>query len=804
MMKQQLFRGDGHTVDSNADGGVLMSDWIENDDGVKKETDVRNVQPEEVGQADADVMHETADFAENADDEADQEQLTEPDKPGMQIQESAALLKNEEMHFESPSVKVKKKLPKLTLKKFVFSMPKSEGTGLRLLDRLGFRMALVMVLLVAGSVGISGVLNYQVEQARVLDAAREQNFSLSVTVGDQVWKYVNQTISTVKTSVSAMDVNAMDQMSRQTSFVQILNNNQQVKSVHLTDEKGIVIASTDSSTLGKSAADKEWFQKASKGMRAISDLHMETSANIPVITISMPIANVYHSNLNYVAFDVRMDVVGRDLVRNQRSGRSGQVYLLDSTGQIMYHPDLGNASATDFAELAAAKKVTALKETPKTSDQQNVDYSSADMTEIYENPNGVKVIAGYSKNMDSGWSVVSEQQYTEVVAGSKSALRRLMISMMVFIIIGIVIGFVASRSFTRPILALIKSAERIKDGDLTVVVPVNSRNEIGILERAFSDMVTSLSELIQSVNLSTGMIKEVSQELNQNAELTSEASSHISGIIETVAQGTQAQIANVEQGNAAITQMSSSLKGVEENSKIMLQSSEKASSMAEGGAKNVERIVGIMESINRIVSNTSGLVENLSRHISEISTIVDFIKKISGQTNLLALNASIEAARAGEHGRGFTVVANEVKNLADQSKSASEEINQKIGAIQTETQNIVRSMEQSISDIHKETKVVHETADSFLTIIAESQSVTREIRAFTESLKELTKGMESVEDSMKGIVTVSEETSAEAQNVLANVEEQNAAIHHITESVEGLVMMADELEGVVTRFHLNV
>jgi len=679
-----------------------------------------------------------------------------------------------------------------------------ESSGVKLMNRMGFRLALLMVLLVAGSVGISGVLNYRLESQKVLAAAREANYTLSVSVGEQVWKYVNQTISTVKTAVSTMDVYAMDQIDRQTSFVQIINNNQQVKAVHMTDATGLVLASTDSSTVGKSAADKEWFQRASKGMRYVSDVHVDQGNNVPLITISMPIASVYHTGLSYVAFDLRMDVVGRDLIRQQRVGKTGVLYLLDAKGELMAHPDYNTVIATDYKAMPSVAKVLELKEKPKTDEGQVVDYSRSDMTDLYTSADGNRVIAGFSKNMESGWSVISEQHHEEVVEASKTALNRLMVSMLIFIFIGGGIGILAARSFIRPIHALIASAQRIKEGDLTVRIAVDSNNEMGILQQAFRDMILSLSELIQNVNLSTAMIKEVSQELNQNAELTADASSHISGIIETVAQGTQAQIGSVEQGNAAIMQMASSLKGVESNSRSMLTSSEKASAMAEEGSRNVEKIVGIMESINRIVSSTSTLVEDLSRHIGEISTIVEFIKKISGQTNLLALNASIEAARAGEHGRGFTVVANEVKNLADQSKSASEEINHKISAIQTETQNIVRSMGQSITDIQKETKVVYETADSFMSIIAESQSVTREIRAFTESLQELTHGMESVQDSIRGIVSVSQETSAEAQNVLANVEEQNAAIHHITESVEGLVMMADELESVVTRFRLNV
>ncbi len=679
-----------------------------------------------------------------------------------------------------------------------------KSSTIRVIDRMGVRLALVMVLLVAGSVGISGALNYRMEQAKGLLDAREMNYSLSKNVGDQVWQYVSNTIGTVKTVVSALDIEAMNMNDRQISFIQILNNNQQIKNIYMADASGNIIVSTKASHVGKSVKDEAWYKSASNGSRYISGIGMDPVSNIPIVTIAMPVVNIYHGKTGTVAFDLRTDVLARDLITPQKAGKTGVVYLVDSQGKLMAHPDYNSLQANDFTTVPSVANVLKVKAASKGTDGVIENLEGPDKTSEYTNFSGEKVIAGYTKNLDSNWSVVSEQQVSEVMEASRAGLNRLLTSMMIFIFVGAVIGVLAARNFTRPIQALIRSAQRIKDGDLTVDIAVDSKNEMGILQSAFSEMVHSLSELINNVNVSTGMIKEVTQELNHNAELTSDASNHISGIIEKVAQGTQGQILNVEQGNAAITQMASSLKGVEENSQVMLKSSEKASAMAQGGSKNVEKIVGIMDSINRIVNSSSSLVGNLSIHIGEIGTIVDFIKKISDQTNLLALNASIEAARAGEHGRGFTVVANEVKNLADQSKNASEEINRKIKAIQTETQNIVGSMDQSMSDIQKETQVVHETADSFMSIISESQAVTHQIRSFTESLKELTHGMESVVDSIEGIMMVSEETSVEAQNVLANVEEQNAAIHHITESIDSLVMMSDELEAVVTKFRLNV
>lgn len=673
--------------------------------------------------------------------------------------------------------------------------------GIPFMKRLNVQFALIMTVILAVSMGLSGFINYQVERSKQLKDSREANFTLAVNVGGQVDQYLNNTINTVKTTLNAVDFQTMAESDRQMTLVKILNYNLQIKNLYMTDSEGKITVTTKPNQGGADVSAEAWYRQGNSGFTYISDVFIDPTTQLPMVIVSQPIENVSQGRIGTAAFEFRLDSLNR-MTKDSGVGKTGLIYIVDKRGNLVTHKDFENKVQTqaDFKNVEGVKAVLEALPSDKLMADPAFNIDTVAATNQYKDGDGNAVVGGYAKIPKLGWSVVAEEQTSEVIGGIKASLIRMLISMVIFIGVGIAVSIFAAQRFTRPILGMVGSAQRIKDGDLTAVVVVDSENEMGILQSAFQEMVHSLSELIQSVNLSTGMIKEVSQELNHNAELTAEASQHISGIIEKVAQGTQGQIVNVEQGKAAITQMAVSLKGVEENSQVMLKSSEKASAMAQDGSRNVDKIVGIMDSINRIVSNTSNLVENLNTHIGEIGVIVDFIKKISNQTNLLALNASIEAARAGEHGRGFTVVANEVKNLADQSKNASEEISKKITDIQKETHSIVTSMGQSIQDIQKETRVVHETADSFMNIIQESQAVTHEIRTFTESLKELSSGMDSVESSIREIMEVSEETSSEAQNVLANVQEQNAAIHHITESIDGLVMMSGELEEVVSKF----
>lgn len=690
------------------------------------------------------------------------------------------------------------------------------GGDVRLLfhRRMNVQLAVIMTAILVAAIGISGLINYSLEQKRVLEQARSANFDLAVNTARYVSLYIDDTINGLKTAMNAVSFKAMDDTQRTFSIQKIKNSNIQINNIYLTDTQGKILVSTrgaigtssSSKTIklkaGGDVSGESWFTDASAGKLVISDLIIDEQSGVPMIMVAQAVENVFDGKVGVVAYEIRMDKICKDFA-DLKLGDTGQVYMVDAVGKLMAFRDIEVVKAqTDYSKLDAVKAVLA-GESLKRVIADGKPMDDPGRTAVYQDLQGQKVLGGYVQLDKYGWGIVSEQRYDEIVEATRAALMRLIISTIIFVIVSIAVSTWVAQRFTRPIIGMVGVADRIRHGDLTVTLKQDSVNELGTLQAAFREMIGSLSDLIRNVHHSTNRINRVSAELNHNADLTADATIHISGIIENVAEGTQAQIDSVHEGQAAIAQMSSGLTSVASNSVTILSSAEKASAMAVEGSGNVGKIVGIMESINRIVMNTSDLVVNLNGHIGEINAIVDYIKKISSQTNLLALNASIEAARAGEHGRGFAVVANEVKNLADQSKEASEEINRKITAIQMETHHIVESMAGGIQDIQKETRVVEETADSFMRIINETQSVAEDIRAFTESMQELTIGMGRVESSIDTIMEVSQKNSAEAQNVLANVEEQNAAVHHITESIEGLVTMAQELESLVTKFKLK-
>ena len=286
------------------------------------------------------------------------------------------------------------------------------------------------------------------------------------------------------------------------------------------------------------------------------------------------------------------------------------------------------------------------------------------------------------------------------------------------------------------------------DGDLTDRIVVSAKNEVGILQGTVNDMADSLTIIIKDVKSVGQNILHSMNNLAANAERTSEAVTEIAAVVDQVAAGTDKQLDSVKSTASVVQQISINAKQVTENSIMILNATNHASNIAKEGMSEIQNINETMNAIDHTVVKSSNLIKELSDHTQQIGQIVQIIKGISDQTNLLALNAAIEAARAGEHGLGFAVVADEVRKLAEQSNKASTQIVELINKIQKETGNVVKTMENSMSEVRKGTKIVSGTTASFYNIIEETHKVAREVEDFTAAMEELSAGMDLVENAI--------------------------------------------------------
>jgi methyl-accepting chemotaxis protein len=330
------------------------------------------------------------------------------------------------------------------------------------------------------------------------------------------------------------------------------------------------------------------------------------------------------------------------------------------------------------------------------------------------------------------------------------------------------------RSFTGPLASAVVLAQRISEGDLNSNIAARQKDEVGMLLQALAKMQDELRAMIGDVAQSASAVSASASMLASGAgESISRAQ------VRTEATGATA---------AAVEEMTVSIAQVAEHAQEAAAVAERSSMLAREGEAIVRAASGEMNSIAQSVKHGSELVETLNRRSAEISTIVKVIKDIADQTNLLALNAAIEAARAGEQGRGFAVVADEVRKLAERTGSATSEIGAMIEAIQRETSSVVATMQAGGDKVVHGVKLADEAAAALEKINAQTLEAVASVNAIASATREQQGASTDIARNVERIAQMTEESGTNA--------------HSNAEAAQNLERLASALQTRVARFRL--
>ncbi|MDR3572398.1 MAG: methyl-accepting chemotaxis protein [Anaerolineaceae bacterium] len=399
-------------------------------------------------------------------------------------------------------------------------------------------------------------------------------------------------------------------------------------------------------------------------------------------------------------------------------------------------------------------------------------------------------------------------------------------------------------------------AQKVAGGDLTVNVTPQSEKDI--LGNAFSLMIVNLRNLVGHVIENTTNLSASSAQLSAAASQSAEATTQITTTIQQVAKGISQQSESISKTAASVEQMSRSIdevaqgaqeqeSAVEKASKVTAQISEdiqrvntsalncslgaaQAAETAHLGARSVEETIQGMQSIKKRVGQSAEKVREMGSRSDQIGAIVETIDDIASQTNLLALNAAIEAARAGEHGKGFAVVADEVRKLAERSSKATKEIGSLILDIQRTVAEAVSSMNEGTQEVERGVERANQSDEALKSILKAVENVREQVEQIstaaqhisassnelvdgmgtvsavveenTASTEEMATNSNQVTEAIENIASVSEENSAAVEEVSASTEEMSAQVEEVTASAQSLVEMAETLQQLVEQFKL--
>jgi methyl-accepting chemotaxis protein len=432
-------------------------------------------------------------------------------------------------------------------------------------------------------------------------------------------------------------------------------------------------------------------------------------------------------------------------------------------------------------------------------DQGNKDQALKVLREEVT-PLGREVMEGFETLSSTREAAVTSSGQILTSTGDKIRTISIIVAV-IGIIIGIVIAIFLALIITKPVLRLVDRAQLIANGDLSGErLVTKSKDEIGQLTNVINDMGDNLKALIKQVSESSEHVAASSEELSASAEETSQATNQVATTIQDVANGSETMVHGAQESSRAMEEMSIGIQRIAENSSSVSESSIEATEQAKQGNETIKKAVAQMNEVTVLVSDTSTSVKLLGERSQEIGKIIEVITDISEQTNLLALNAAIEAARAGEHGKGFAVVADEVRKLAEQSKDSADQISSLVLKVQEDTTNTVSATTKVTTGVESGTNLVKEAGEAFGRIVQAIDVVASQIQEVSAVSQQMSASSEQVSASVSETANIAQESATQTQTIAASTEEQLASMEEITSSAESLSQMAQELQEAVSKF----
>jgi len=374
------------------------------------------------------------------------------------------------------------------------------------------------------------------------------------------------------------------------------------------------------------------------------------------------------------------------------------------------------------------------------------------------------------------------------------------------IILIIISNFLASRMIA-PIRTVTECMDILSTGDfrpnkVQENLDMERGDEIGAMSRAVKNLRENVHEMVQKIVTAAEQVAAASQQLTASADQSTIAINQVADSIVNVAGACNEQFVEVEKASAQSEELKKHMNNFTDTLSASSSRIEETNRAAEEGGQSVKNAVDQMKKIETSVSASAGVIALLGEESDKIGKIVDAIAAISDQTNLLALNAAIEAARAGEHGRGFAVVADEVRKLAEQSQGSAREISDLIGSIQEKAQNAVQSMQEGVDNVKAGTDAVDGAGKTFGEIIHMVTEIARGSEQMEEIVATLVQSSDVINESVDNINTKSREVARESETVSAASEEQTATMHEIADASRSLAEMAQQMQEVIAKFKI--
>ncbi len=394
-----------------------------------------------------------------------------------------------------------------------------------------------------------------------------------------------------------------------------------------------------------------------------------------------------------------------------------------------------------------------------------------------------------------------DQTVREADESQQASLILLLASMAGSLVVGVILVLFISRYISKHLNRVVKASDTIASGDLSQEpIQYHGRDEIGRLSTSINDMQTQLLTMINKIGETSVEVKDGSIALNQSAQDVKTGTEQIAITMEELATGTESQATYAGDLAETMKAFSDRITSISKSSETINQSSGVVLEETQAGNTFMQKSINQMTTIDSIVKEAVMKVKGLDKQSKEISKLVNVIKDIADQTNLLALNAAIEAARAGEHGKGFAVVADEVRKLAEQVNHSIGDITSIVQTIQTESKTVSEALSHGNDEVEQGKVDITKTGERFKSIEKAIDEMTSHVKTVMSGLQVLANESEQVNGSVQEIASISEESAAGVEETSASAEEASSSMEGVAEGATALRESAEALNEMISQF----